>query len=74
LDVARVDIGAWEFESKGTNMSDIIELDYQYDFFSEPDPIMGVALGPHDGKHPRHTVREVMRGARADSYPNLDSE
>jgi hypothetical protein len=55
-------------------MSDTIELDYQYDFFPEPDPKMAVALRPHDGKDPRHTVREVMRGARADSYPNLDSE
>ncbi len=55
-------------------MNDVIELDYQYDFFSEPDPFMAVALLPHDGKDLRHTVRAVIRGARANSYPNLRSE
>jgi hypothetical protein len=59
---------------KDASMSDTIELDYQYDFFSEPDPFMAVALLPHDGKDLHHTVRGVMRGARADSYPHLRSE
>ena len=55
-------------------MSDTIELDYQYDFFPQPDPFMAVALWPHGGKDLRHTVRAVMRDARADTYPNLRSE
>jgi hypothetical protein len=59
---------------KDASMNDVIELDYEYNFFPEPDPFMAVALRPHDGKDLCHTVRAVMRGSRADSYPNLRSE
>jgi hypothetical protein len=59
---------------KDAGMNDVVELDYQYDFFPEPDPFMAVDLRQHDGKDLRPTVRGVMRGARADSYPNFRLE
>ena len=54
-------------------MNDVIELDYEYNFFPEPDPFMAVALRPHDGKDLRPTVRGVMRGRSEEHTSELQS-